>query len=91
MSNVIFPLEIFKLNYCIWMKFCAMFLLITSSLWDISQDSHIQTDAEVQKSSKIGENQCEHDYRLNEQVGTVCQLCGFVETEIKDILPPFVS
>ncbi|KAI3458492.1 hypothetical protein Pfo_015155 [Paulownia fortunei] len=42
-------------------------------------------------TSENEENKCEHDYRLNEQVGTVCRLCGFVETEIKDILPPFTA
>lgn len=45
----------------------------------------------MQNSSIIGGNKCEHDYRLDEEVGMVCQLCGDVDTEIKDILPPFVS
>ncbi|KAK6145563.1 hypothetical protein DH2020_022383 [Rehmannia glutinosa] len=54
-------------------------------------EDHVEPTADMQKSSKKSENVCKHDYILNEQVGTVCRLCGFVETEIKDILPPFVS
>ncbi|KAG8380895.1 hypothetical protein BUALT_Bualt06G0064300 [Buddleja alternifolia] len=61
-------------------------------LLDYNEDSHFQPTPEVQNSGKNGERKvCEHDFRLNEQVGTVCRLCGFVETEIKDILPPFKS
>lgn len=56
-----------------------------------SQDPHIKPADGVENSTRIEEKKCEHDYRLNEQVGMVCRLCGFVETEIKDILPPFVS
>lgn len=58
-------------------------------LLDASEDSHVQSATEVQKSSKNVEKTCQHDYRLNEQIGTVCRLCGFVDTEIKDVLPPF--
>ncbi|XP_057784680.1 SNF2 domain-containing protein CLASSY 1-like [Salvia miltiorrhiza] len=58
-------------------------------LLDDNEDSHGKPPDEVQNSSWIGGNKCEHDYRLDEEVGMVCQLCGSVETEIKDILPPF--
>lgn len=51
----------------------------------------MKSGEEEQMASKTWLEQCEHDFRLDEQVGTVCQLCGFVETKIKDILPPFVS
>ncbi|KAL0299335.1 UNVERIFIED_CONTAM: SNF2 domain-containing protein CLASSY 2 [Sesamum radiatum] len=60
-------------------------------LFDDNEDSHVQPAAEVPKPRENVENKCEHDFRLNEQVGTVCRLCGFVETEIKDILPPFTA
>lgn len=36
-------------------------------------------------------NLCQHDYRLNEQIGIVCRLCGFVSTEIKDVSPQLWS
>ncbi|KEH19107.1 chromatin remodeling protein, putative [Medicago truncatula] len=34
---------------------------------------------------------CEHDYRLNEEIGIYCTRCSFVKTEIKDITLHFVS
>ncbi|KAL3653440.1 SNF2 domain-containing protein [Castilleja foliolosa] len=60
---------------------------------DNEESQHFEFTAEKPMSSKIEEktNKCEHDYLLDEQVGTVCRLCGFVETEIKDILPPFTE
>ncbi|KAL3837781.1 hypothetical protein ACJIZ3_022372 [Penstemon smallii] len=60
-------------------------------LLDDNEDSHQQPDAEVPESKKSGKIICKHDFILNEQVGTVCRFCGFVETDIKDILPPFSS
>ncbi|KAL6545119.1 SNF2 domain-containing protein [Orobanche hederae] len=60
-------------------------------LLDDIEDSNFQYTAEEQKSSKSEGTKCEHDFRLNEQVGSVCCVCGYVETEIKDILPPFTS
>ncbi|GFP96833.1 snf2 domain-containing protein classy 2 [Phtheirospermum japonicum] len=60
---------------------------------DNEESHHFQFTAQEPESSKSEEetNKCEHDYLLDEQVGTVCRLCGFVETEIKDILPPFTE
>lgn len=46
---------------------------------------------ETDMSSKNDGNLCQHDYRLNEQIGIVCRLCGFVSTEIKDVSPQLVS
>ncbi|KAI9094548.1 hypothetical protein K1719_026668 [Acacia pycnantha] len=34
---------------------------------------------------------CRHDYRMNEEIGIYCVLCGIVSTEIKDVLPPFLE
>ncbi|KAK4267930.1 hypothetical protein QN277_024648 [Acacia crassicarpa] len=34
---------------------------------------------------------CRHDYRMNEEIGIYCVLCGTVSTEIKDVLPPFLE
>ncbi|XP_047978811.1 SNF2 domain-containing protein CLASSY 1-like [Salvia hispanica] len=59
-------------------------------LLDNNEESHVKPSDEMQNSSWIGaNNKCAHDYRLDEEVGMVCHLCGSVETEIKDILPPF--
>ncbi|KAI3517493.1 hypothetical protein L1887_16708 [Cichorium endivia] len=47
------------------------------------------TEEELQKS-KSQEPKCRHDYRLNEQFGIICRLCGHVRSEIKDISPSFL-
>lgn len=60
-------------------------------LLDDNEDTDARPSPEGKKLSEKSEHICEHDFRLNEQIGTVCRLCGFVETEIKDFLPPFSS
>ncbi|XP_057451936.1 SNF2 domain-containing protein CLASSY 1-like [Lotus japonicus] len=34
---------------------------------------------------------CEHDYRLDEQLGIYCHRCGFVKEEIRYIMPSFAE
>lgn len=36
-------------------------------------------------------NICPHDFKLDEEIGLICKLCGVVSTEVKDISPDFVS
>lgn len=45
----------------------------------------------VKESSNTSEQVCQHDLILNEEIGVLCRLCGFVSTDIRDVLPPFVS
>nr|XP_043630186.1 SNF2 domain-containing protein CLASSY 1 [Erigeron canadensis]XP_043630191.1 SNF2 domain-containing protein CLASSY 1 [Erigeron canadensis] len=40
--------------------------------------------------SNSQERKCQHDYRLNEQFGIICRLCGHVRSEIKDVSPSFL-
>ncbi|CAI9091786.1 OLC1v1026899C1 [Oldenlandia corymbosa var. corymbosa] len=47
--------------------------------------------ANVNLSDEHVRNGCQHDYRLNEEIGVICRLCGFVLTEIKDVSPPVWS
>lgn len=44
---------------------------------------------ETKKSN--GRQVCQHDYRLNEEIGIICRSCGFVCTEIRYVSLPFVS
>ncbi|KAA8534022.1 hypothetical protein F0562_031539 [Nyssa sinensis] len=54
------------------------------------QGSNIEVPAEIlQKSSRHGGQVCLHEYKLDEEIGILCQLCGFVSTEIKDVSPSF--
>lgn len=57
----------------------------------MTQDSHVQYTSNVRIGAEIRGEVCRHDYRLNEEIGIICRLCGFVSTEIKDVPPPFVS
>ncbi|KAH7854874.1 hypothetical protein Vadar_018632 [Vaccinium darrowii] len=34
---------------------------------------------------------CRHEYKLNEEIGILCRLCGFVLTEIRDVSPSFLQ
>lgn len=40
-----------------------------------------------QKASKW----CRHEFKLNEEIGMLCHICGFVSTEIKDVSAPFMQ
>lgn len=42
-------------------------------------------------SVEYGEEKCQHDYELHDEIGLRCRLCSFVCTEIKHVSPPFVS
>ncbi|KAM3697745.1 hypothetical protein ACB098_06G137200 [Castanea mollissima] len=34
---------------------------------------------------------CQHEYKLDEEIGILCRRCGFVSTEIRDISAPFMQ
>lgn len=40
-----------------------------------------------QKSSKV----CQHEFTLDEEIGILCPICGFVKTEIKYVTPAFLE
>lgn len=48
-------------------------------------------DGTVPLSSEDGDLACKHDFKLDEQIGIICQLCNYVHTKIRDIMPEFVS
>lgn len=58
--------------------------LATTYLMEETEGVH-----EVPKSTSQ-EQKCRHDYRLNEQFGIICRLCGHVRSEIKDVSPAFL-
>lgn len=47
-------------------------------------------DGTVPLSSEDGDQSCKHDFKLDEQIGIICQLCNFVHTEMRYILPQFL-
>lgn len=50
-------------------------------------DEEDEVPNETKKSN--GRQVCQHDYRLNEEIGIVCRSCGFVCTEIRYVSLPF--
>ncbi|KAG9439628.1 hypothetical protein H6P81_019793 [Aristolochia fimbriata] len=57
---------------------------------------NLQEDPLLSKPTSVtfceGETQtCQHEYRLDERVGLVCQLCYTVVTDIKHIFPPYME
>ncbi|KAI3778050.1 hypothetical protein L2E82_07029 [Cichorium intybus] len=58
--------------------------LATTYLMEETEGSH-----QVQKFNSQ-KPKCLHDYRLNEQFGIICRLCGHVRSEIKDVSPSFL-
>lgn len=48
-------------------------------------------DATAKSSHKGGGQSCQHEYKMNEEVGIICSLCNSVITEMRYVLPRFVS
>ncbi|XP_077213128.1 SNF2 domain-containing protein CLASSY 1-like isoform X2 [Tasmannia lanceolata] len=46
------------------------------------------SDFTTDNSCKGNRQPCDHEYKLDEQVGLICHLCNIVSTEIKYVLPP---
>lgn len=62
--------------------------LASSYLIDANQGFSNGTSVEPeQKESKW----CQHEFKLNEEIGMLCHICGFVSTEIKDVSAPFMQ
>ncbi|XP_058741323.1 SNF2 domain-containing protein CLASSY 4-like [Vicia villosa] len=71
-------------------------------LWDIMDTSLRELDAESMignlgtnevAQEKIGSSSpdCDHDIRLDEEIGVYCRRCGWVVTDIKDVSPQVVD
>ncbi|KAI4306501.1 hypothetical protein L6164_029773 [Bauhinia variegata] len=62
--------------------------LASTYLEDTEEASNSGFFAEAAKEpSKL----CRHDYRVDDEIGIHCRICGFVSTEIKYILPPLMQ
>lgn len=52
------------------------------------EDNEVRVSYEnIQKTTEV----CQHSYRLNEEIGMCCLLCGFISTEIKYMTAPFME
>lgn len=69
----------------------------TEMLWremEICMASSYFDDDEARVSAeslqKASEN-CQHEFKLDDEVGVLCRICGFVSTEIKHVSAPFLE
>ncbi|XP_010420880.1 PREDICTED: SNF2 domain-containing protein CLASSY 2-like isoform X1 [Camelina sativa] len=70
-------------NKMLWRE---MELCLASSY--ILDDSEARVDNKAFEMARSG---CEHEYRLDEEIGLCCRLCGHVGTEIKHVSAPFAE
>ncbi|WJX58928.1 hypothetical protein P8452_44331 [Trifolium repens] len=61
---------------------------LASVYFDDSEVSNANASAEAEEKLK---EVCEHDNRLDEEIGIYCIRCGFVTTHIRDVNPIFVD
>ncbi|XP_057483318.1 SNF2 domain-containing protein CLASSY 1-like [Actinidia eriantha] len=75
------------------MLFKEMELCMASAyILEDSEGPDVEVPAEIsQNPSKLWEQFCRHEFKLNEEIGILCQLCGYVSTEIKDVSPTFLQ
>lgn len=92
-QQLIFPhsLNLFHVLYFFFFVLVS-FVLILFSKDDYvllsNQDSNVVVPVEKEEKSSVV---CPHNYRLNEEIGICCIICGDVKIEIKYVFPPFVS
>ncbi|EOY17662.1 Chromatin remodeling complex subunit isoform 1 [Theobroma cacao] len=43
------------------------------------------------ESLRKSSGNCQHDFKLDEEIGVLCRICGFVRTEIKYVSAPFLE
>ncbi|KAJ6373987.1 hypothetical protein OIU78_029646 [Salix suchowensis] len=56
--------------------------------------AYILDDNEALVSTQTTQNSdgnCQHEFKLDEEIGILCQICGFVKTEIKYVSAPFME
>ncbi|XP_022764961.1 SNF2 domain-containing protein CLASSY 2-like isoform X2 [Durio zibethinus] len=52
------------------------------------EDDEARVSAESLRKSN---GNCQHEFKLDEEVGVLCHICGFVSTEIKHVSAPFME
>ncbi|CAL9037168.1 SNF2 domain-containing protein CLASSY 1-like [Musa acuminata AAA Group] len=66
--------------------------LTTLALLEQKQAVNFESQTEgTFNSVEYGEEKCQHDYELHDEIGLRCRLCSFVCTEIKHVSPPFLQ
>nr|CAD1828845.1 unnamed protein product [Ananas comosus var. bracteatus] len=56
----------------------------------LEQKQVLDSELPAKNSERDEQQQCQHEYMLNEQTGLICRLCNFICTEIRYIYPPLL-
>ncbi|GAB4831985.1 SNF2 domain-containing protein CLASSY [Ancistrocladus abbreviatus] len=66
--------------------------LCLASMYLLEENENGDSSAEeLKKSFHGGGRLCHHEFKLDDEVGLLCPLCGYVLTEIRDVSPPFLQ
>ncbi|XWS74759.1 hypothetical protein CRYUN_Cryun01aG0025300 [Craigia yunnanensis] len=60
--------------------------LCMASAYFEDDEARVSTES-LRKSS----GNCQHEFKLDEEIGVLCRICGFVSTEIKHVSAPFME
>lgn len=71
------------------MLFREMELCLASVYFEEENTKAENGDEPVEKFFK-NDGSCQHVYTIDDEVGILCRLCGYVITEIRDVSPPFM-
>ncbi|KAJ6691367.1 SNF2 DOMAIN-CONTAINING PROTEIN CLASSY 2 [Salix koriyanagi] len=64
--------------------------LCLASAYILEDNEDFQALVSTQTTQNSDEN-CQHEFKLDEEIGILCQICGFVKTEIKYVSAPFME
>ncbi|CAL5363929.1 unnamed protein product [Camellia sinensis] len=65
--------------------------MASAYLLEDDEGSNVEIPADLAQNSSKHSGVCRHEYKINEEIGILCHLCGFVLTEIKDVTPTFLQ
>ncbi|KAF3433339.1 hypothetical protein FNV43_RR24441 [Rhamnella rubrinervis] len=54
-------------------------------------DDEVSSDGVSKGTVRMSSAGCQHQYKVDEEIGVLCHICGFVLTEIRDVSPPFMQ
>ena len=66
-------------------------MCILEGLFNLRKLFQVSSDGVSKETVRMSSAGCQHQYKVDEEIGVLCHICGFVLTEIRDVSPPFVS
>lgn len=73
------------------MLFREMEICLASAYYLDEEKKKVEEEEEKIKKLFKGDISCKHCYIIDDEIGILCRLCGYVITEIRDVSPPFMN